>query len=128
ALQPGAGEGNRAGDVAPASRAFGSPPVVGGQRPDIDDREVGVAEALSKFGQGDVRVRNAAGRIGAGHRYIDGGQWLSSLLLGNRAIMPEIVDYVNLSSQDLPNQRRSEEHTSELQSLAYLVCRLLPDK
>src|SRR5687767_15356184 len=26
------------------------------------------------------------------------------------------------------NQRRSEEHTSELQSLAYLVCRLLLEK
>src|SRR2546425_8829461 len=27
-----------------------------------------------------------------------------------------------------PNQNRSEEHTSELQSLAYLVCRLLLEK
>src|SRR2546425_2792257 len=27
-----------------------------------------------------------------------------------------------------PDQRRSEEHTSELQSLAYLVCRLLLEK
>src|SRR2546425_11620509 len=27
-----------------------------------------------------------------------------------------------------PRQRRSEEHTSELQSLAYLVCRLLLEK
>src|SRR5687767_15271096 len=27
-----------------------------------------------------------------------------------------------------PGQRRSEEHTSELQSLAYLVCRLLLEK
>src|SRR5205823_8509947 len=27
-----------------------------------------------------------------------------------------------------PNARRSEEHTSELQSLAYLVCRLLLEK
>src|SRR5205823_8299985 len=27
-----------------------------------------------------------------------------------------------------PNPRRSEEHTSELQSLAYLVCRLLLEK
>src|SRR5687767_16000692 len=26
------------------------------------------------------------------------------------------------------HRRRSEEHTSELQSLAYLVCRLLPEK
>src|SRR2546425_3478907 len=28
----------------------------------------------------------------------------------------------------LPDQERSEEHTSELQSLAYLVCRLLLEK
>src|SRR2546425_4961876 len=28
----------------------------------------------------------------------------------------------------LPRQLRSEEHTSELQSLAYLVCRLLLEK
>src|SRR5205823_14967755 len=28
----------------------------------------------------------------------------------------------------LPTSRRSEEHTSELQSLAYLVCRLLLEK
>src|SRR2546425_7125545 len=28
----------------------------------------------------------------------------------------------------LPGGRRSEEHTSELQSLAYLVCRLLLEK
>src|SRR2546425_9535903 len=28
----------------------------------------------------------------------------------------------------LPNHTRSEEHTSELQSLAYLVCRLLLEK
>src|SRR3989441_3578478 len=27
-----------------------------------------------------------------------------------------------------PQERRSEEHTSELQSLAYLVCRLLLEK
>src|SRR2546425_1983970 len=29
---------------------------------------------------------------------------------------------------DLPGDHRSEEHTSELQSLAYLVCRLLLEK
>src|SRR5205823_14245068 len=32
------------------------------------------------------------------------------------------------SSRDLSQGRRSEEHTSELQSLAYLVCRLLLEK
>src|SRR2546425_8450440 len=31
-------------------------------------------------------------------------------------------------TQTPPTQRRSEEHTSELQSLAYLVCRLLLEK
>src|SRR2546425_1008492 len=32
------------------------------------------------------------------------------------------------SSPEVPGPRRSEEHTSELQSLAYLVCRLLLEK
>src|SRR2546425_7311134 len=32
---------------------------------------------------------------------------------------------VKLQGMDLPDSVRSEEHTSELQSLAYLVCRLL---
>src|SRR2546425_9545495 len=32
------------------------------------------------------------------------------------------------SSRRTPSARRSEEHTSELQSLAYLVCRLLLEK
>src|SRR5205823_9698790 len=34
----------------------------------------------------------------------------------------------NLGLSVLPSQNRSEEHTSELQSLAYLVCRLLLEK
>src|SRR2546425_8151594 len=33
-----------------------------------------------------------------------------------------------LEALDLDGDRRSEEHTSELQSLAYLVCRLLLEK
>src|SRR2546423_8263821 len=32
------------------------------------------------------------------------------------------------ASQEPPREFRSEEHTSELQSLAYLVCRLLLEK
>src|SRR2546425_4184088 len=35
--------------------------------------------------------------------------------------------FTGLRSQDNPS-KRSEEHTSELQSLAYLVCRLLLEK
>src|SRR2546425_3090551 len=40
--------------------------------------------------------------------------------IGNLALAPDVVDGADLS--------RSEEHTSELQSLAYLVCRLLLEK
>src|SRR3989441_6975137 len=35
---------------------------------------------------------------------------------------------VKLLTQELGDTTRSEEHTSELQSLAYLVCRLLLEK
>src|SRR5262245_63615161 len=34
----------------------------------------------------------------------------------------------NAFAQEVPGQRRSEEHTSELQSFRHLVCRLLPEK
>src|SRR3989441_6917453 len=42
---------------------------------------------------------------------------------------PEVVRF-EIEEQDLPSylRARSEEHTSELQSLAYLVCRLLLEK
>src|SRR5262245_64565771 len=43
-------------------------------------------------------------------------------LIKNAAIEPEIIDLI------LFLQKRSEEHTSELQSLRHLVCRLLLEK
>src|SRR2546423_8955882 len=51
---------------------------------------------------------------------------LLALLTGH---LPAVVQ--NAIAADLgvlPNRIRSEEHTSELQSLAYLVCRLLLEK
>src|SRR2546425_13151791 len=41
------------------------------------------------------------------------------------AVVPGVTRTVNLM---VPVSERSEEHTSELQSLAYLVCRLLLEK
>src|SRR5687767_15464812 len=43
---------------------------------------------------------------------------------------PEVLSFLKRNLNDLANHyhARSEEHTSELQSLAYLVCRLLLEK
>src|SRR2546423_9170199 len=45
-----------------------------------------------------------------------------------RTIVPEMEAGDATRRTWLANERRSEEHTSELQSLAYLVCRLLLEK
>src|SRR2546425_4821419 len=48
------------------------------------------------------------------------------------AAVAPVVRFIRSSftrrAPDLPKDPRSEEHTSELQSLAYLVCRLLLEK
>src|SRR2546423_4883022 len=41
---------------------------------------------------------------------------------------PEVLCLFKTRRELYPALRRSEEHTSELQSLAYLVCRLLLEK
>src|SRR2546425_4940054 len=38
------------------------------------------------------------------------------------------ASFMAMNSANVPIRSRSEEHTSELQSLAYLVCRLLLEK
>src|SRR2546425_3713332 len=66
----------------------------------------------------------------------------SYLNLGSAVIMPEVfmkaltlarnlghtVNRITTANMDFLPHYRSEEHTSELQSLAYLVCRLLLEK
>src|SRR2546425_9412703 len=47
--------------------------------------------------------------------------------LGNERL-PESTPESKIQTQESGIQTRSEEHTSELQSLAYLVCRLLLEK
>src|ERR1035438_4507157 len=46
----------------------------------------------------------------------------------NRFLYQAPIGYVSHPKRDKRNQYRSEEHTSELQSLRHLVCRLLLEK
>src|SRR3712207_7599479 len=46
----------------------------------------------------------------------------------NCAAVQDGAPHKSLASPNLPTSRRSEEHTSELQSRQYLVCRLLLEK
>src|SRR2546423_8301492 len=47
---------------------------------------------------------------------------------GHQKVGTELVDIHGYCPAALADVQRSEEHTSELQSLAYLVCRLLLEK
>src|SRR3712207_8869008 len=59
-------------------------------------------------------------------------QTMRHFIGGQQALMPEILGMVastvNSYSRLIPGFWRSEEHTSELQSRQYLVCRLLLEK
>src|SRR3989441_6808851 len=63
--------------------------------------------AVVRFGDHEPREKGAQRERGAGGRGAEGREG---------------------AEQDDRDQERSEEHTSELQSLAYLVCRLLLEK
>src|SRR2546425_7197490 len=47
---------------------------------------------------------------------------------GTEAVFRQLGSLMTEREAFAPRRRRSEEHTSELQSLAYLVCRLLLEK
>src|SRR2546425_9211392 len=67
--------------------------------------------------------RSSPGRSGVGERAGPGAGAAVAVLSGIHHKFRHSAGYVGASSRD-----RSEEHTSELQSLAYLVCRLLLEK
>src|SRR3989449_1751226 len=56
---------------------------------------------------------------------------LESRIMASRVpktIPPAIASAVSVSVKVMPSRKRSEEHTSELQSRLHLVCRLLLEK
>src|SRR3989441_3838178 len=103
--------------------SLGSPPA--GAQGGEPDSVVYVLSAASRF---EVKT-GKAGLLGfAGHTHV----------VRARGFAGRVVYYANAPSQSrlevvvpadsLAVLTRSEEHTSELQSLAYLVCRLLLEK
>src|SRR2546425_2582049 len=91
--------------------------------------------AMSVTGAADgppVRVEAGLGDTGAGLHLAIG--ILAAIVqrqttgVGQRVEVAQQDAVLNLVRIHLREQYRSEEHTSELQSLAYLVCRLLLEK
>src|SRR3712207_7841586 len=54
-------------------------------------------------------------------------RWTATGVARNEMISPNAAA-IRMDLTRLPRRRRSEEHTSELQSRQYLVCRLLLEK
>src|SRR2546425_7053074 len=65
--------------------------------------------------------RSAIAEVRGGRLYVSPG---ASQAIVDACAVQSASDGSHLT----PRERRSEEHTSELQSLAYLVCRLLLEK
>src|SRR3712207_7147891 len=59
--------------------------------------------------------RRLLGGVGLPHRVVEGGE-------------DEVLEHLDVVGVDRLRVDRSEEHTSELQSRQYLVCRLLLEK
>src|SRR5687767_15336934 len=75
-----------------------------------------------------LRMRNAPGRAPARRCHGPGAQAEAEQREYIRRLSPQTLA-VSLRHASAPSRTvRSEEHTSELQSLAYLVCRLLLEK
>src|SRR3989441_2758410 len=95
-------------------------------RPEARDRHIRVRRVLTGVLIANLAVLGSKLFVGilSGSLAILGGALDSAVDVLNNALG---VVLVRVAGQ-APDEERSEEHTSELQSLAYLVCRLLLEK
>src|ERR1017187_4407360 len=95
-------------------------------------RAVRTAPAIIKSEIGVDKPKNTQGRAKkpTSDPVEDLAAMLSRRVVGQPAATKVIVPYIQMFQAGLEhlNVRRSEEHTPELQSPMYLVCRLLLDK
>src|ERR1035441_10921063 len=121
---------------------MGGPPVLASSALLLEHAENGSAQPPEKFKRGEAPIQNAqakqdgrerqVGRIvidrtefllhkaGGVHRFAHGGKSVGPIPGGENIVFGGLKDPANQSAV-----QRSEEHTSELQSLRHLVCRLL---
>src|SRR3712207_6941921 len=78
-------------------------------------------EALPEVSQEEIDER--VGRPGVLDRYVEAAAAISKVV-GER----KPLGLITLGASSAQLEKRSEEHTSELQSRQYLVCRLLLEK
>src|ERR1035438_2980272 len=86
-------------------------------------RGFAVRDRLNRGGRpGGARIRGTARENTRGDKR--GGKNGEEARCGHRLVSPDSIISTKSGSSELP-RTRSEEHTSELQSLRHLVCRLL---
>src|SRR2546425_8664347 len=110
-------------------------PWTNGVSPKVRKRVAGgerarVLVSLRLPGRGHVpegRLTHAAAALQRSDIKQIGSQLMSRLRKAQYRVVHR-YDYVPLIALEVDADARSEEHTSELQSLAYLVCRLLLEK
>src|SRR3989441_1715036 len=90
----------------------------------IEGRQLTYSQGLSAIGYLCAKGLAESVEIGTEHRWVlrKLGQEYEEIGLPEKRLWEQLISTGSLTLQ------RSEEHTSELQSLAYLVCRLLLEK
>ena len=90
----------------------------------LEDIQNLVATTVAELGGVDILVNNAVNSVAAPFLELSDEDWLNHINV-------KVMGYVRCSREVVPHMERrgrSEEHTSELQSQAYLACRLLLEK
>src|SRR5947209_15642997 len=82
-------------------------------------------EEIARIAEADAAEVDRA--VAAARQAFEGGPWRSMSASERGRLLNRLADLMEQNAEELAHLR-SEEHTSELQSRQYLVCRLLLEK